>query len=264
MPRRIFVKIFFGFVILVIIFSAAVYFFAKPILLSVTQKELHKVFKESSIAGLKITTSYIEFHGIEIRESGSYDLKIKEVRIYYSLRSIFKKGIERIEGFKFNIASFKTNLFEIEGIILNAAQNQDAGEFYIKAINYNKLKIGDVVGKSGLKGNILNINPILVSFLGGSVKGKFNITLDQNINYDLRLSSQGLEIKRLVDDMKFNEKFDMTGRLDGEFSLSGKGQEIKDIKGYFRADANGGVLVINDKTFLENIAKQLDIKQAVV
>ena len=281
MSRQIFAKIFFTFVILILILSIAVYFFVKPVILQIANRELHKIFKESSISGLKITKDFIEFQGIEIKEKGAYQFKIKEARVYYNLRSLLKKKIDKVEALdadldfakgdikikanasllldpntllldyiKLKVASFKTDLFEIEGILLNAAQNQDEGEFYIKTINYNKLKIGDVVGKSGLKGSVLNINPVLVSFIGGSVKGEFNISLNQDMNYNLRLNSQGLEIRRLVNDMEFNEKFDMTGRLDGTFYLSGKCQDIKDIKGDFRADKNGGVLVIKDKAFL--------------
>jgi len=256
MRRRIFAKIFFIFLTSIIALSVAAYFLAKPVLLPIINKELQKIFKESSVSDFTLTKDFIEFQGIEIRESGSYDLKIKNAKIYYKLRSIFNNGIERIEGFKLNVTSFKTSLFEIEGVVLNAFRNQDKGEFYIKAINYNKLKIGDIVGKSGLEGSILNINPVLVSFLGGSVKGELNISLDQYMNYNLKLNSLGLEIKRLIDDMEFNDKFDMTGRLDGEFSLSGNLLGIKDIKGYFNTDTNGGVLIIKDKTFLENIAKQ--------
>jgi len=307
------------------VLSIAGYFFAKPTLLLIVNKQLQKIFKESSVSDLRLTKDFIEFRGIEIKEGVSYDFKIKEARIYYALNSILdkkigkvlfnevsvkfnmgKNGLPRLYPFsaetsgvssKFSIAKFEatnisldltrgdikikgnvslgldiptnmvdyirlnissltTNLFQLEGLILNVIQNQDEGEFYIKAINYNKLKIGDVVGKSGLKGNILNISPILVSFLGGNVKGGFNISLDQDMNYNLKLNSQSLDVKRFVDDMEFNEKFDMTGRLDGEFSLSGKGQDIKDMKGYFNTDSNGGILVIKDKTFLENVAKQ--------
>ncbi|MDO8602759.1 MAG: YdbH domain-containing protein [Candidatus Omnitrophota bacterium] len=325
MRRRIFAKIFFISVILIIIFSLAAYLLAKPILLPIINKELHKVFKESSVSGFRLTRDFMEFQGIEIKGSASYDFKIKEARIYYSLNSIVDKKIEKVllneisvkinigkdgllglypfpgvasggsgkfsiakfeatninldltkEGIKIkgkvslgwdipanaidyvklNITSLATSLFQAEGITLNAIQDQDEGEFYIKTINYNKLKIGDVVGKTCLKGNILAISPMLVSLFGGNVKGEFNISLDQDMNYNLRLNSQGLDIKRLVNEMEFNEKFDMTGRLDGEFSLSGKGQDIKDIKGYFSTDANGGMLVIKDKTFLENVAKQ--------
>jgi hypothetical protein len=96
----------------------------------------------------------------------------------------------------------------------------------------------------------------LLSFLGGSVKGEFTISLGRDMNYNLRLNSQGLEIKKFVDDMKFNEKFDMTGRMDGEFSLSGMKGEIKDIRGDFNTETPGGVLIIKDKTFLKNIARQ--------
>ncbi len=320
-----FAKIFFALAILIIILSIAACFFARPILLPIINKELQKVFKESSISNFRLTKDFIEFQDIEIKEGVSYNFKIKEARVYYALNSILDKKIEKvllneisvkvnigkngllgfypfsngisggnnkfsiakfeatninldltkddikikgnaslglniptntIDYIKLNITSLATNLFQAEGVTLNVIQNQDEGEFYIKAINYNKLKIGDVVGKSGLKGNILNISPMLVSFLGGNVKGEFNISLDQDMNYNLRLNSQGLEIKRLVNEMEFNEKFDMTGRLDGEFSFSGKGQDIKDIKGYFSTDASGGILVIKDKTFLENVAKQ--------
>ncbi len=287
MRRRIFAKIFFILVILIIALSIAAYFLAKPVLLPIINKELQKAFKESSVSDFRLTKDFIEFQGIEIREYGSYDLKIKKARIYYNLQSILKKKIDKVEALdlnidfnkndikikanaslqldipaktidyiKLNVSSLSTSLFQIEGITLNAEQARGAGEFYIKAVNYNKLKIGDVIGKSELKGSVLNINPVLVSFIGGSVKGEFDISLDQDMNYNLRLNSQGLEIKRLVNDMEFNEKFDMTGKLDGEFSLSGNLRGIKDIKGYFNTDANGGVLIIKDKTFLENVARQ--------
>jgi hypothetical protein len=286
MPRRIFVKIFSGFVILVVIFSAAVYFFAKPILLSVTQKELHKIFKESSVQGIKVTLDFAEFQNIKIREK-SFDVDIKKTRVYYDLRSILNKKINKAEAIdvglnfykddikikakaslqldmvtksidyiKLNISSCKTNLFEIEDLILSVSQGQDAGEFYIKGIKYNNLKVADIMGKSELKGKFLRISPLLVSFLGGNVKGEFNITLDQDMYYNLSLDTRGMEIKRFVDDMKLNEKFDMTGRLGGAFYLSGKGHDIKDIKGDFNTDAPGGVFIIKDKTFLENAAKQ--------
>ncbi len=326
MSRRIFVKIFFGFIVLVIIFSATVYFFAKPTLLSIAQKELHKIFKESSIAGLKITTSFIELQGVEIKEPDSFHFKIKKARVYYELNSIFRQkriskislnevdanvnvnktgiagfypfsqgetgaknkfSIDKIEVLdaaisltrddikikakaslqldmvtksidyiKFDVFSCKTNLFEIEGLILSASQDQDTGEFHIKGINYNNLKVADVMGKSELKGKLLRIKPLLINFLGGNVKGEFNITLDQDMGYNLSLDAQGMEIRRFVDDMKLDEKFNMTGRLGGAFYLSGKGQDIKDIKGDFNTDAPGGVFIIKDKTFLENVAKQ--------
>ena len=273
--------------VFLITLSIAGYFCAKPILLPVINKELQKIFKESSVADFRLTKDFIEFQGVKIREGNSYDVKIEKVRAYYKLRSILKKKIEKIEALnanlefnkdgveikaiasiqidipakivdyiKLNVSSLNTSLFQAEGITLNAVQGQDAGEFYIKAVNYNKLKIGDVAGKAGLKGKILNINPILVSFLNGNVKGDFNISLDEEMNYNLRLNSQSLEIKKFVDDMKLNEKFDMTGRLEGIFSMSGMGREIKEIKGDFLTDTSGGTLIINDRTFLENVAKQ--------
>ena len=118
------------------------------------------------------------------------------------------------------------------------------------------MKLADVTGKSGLKERRLRIDPLLVSFLGGNVKGEFSVTLDQAMDYDLHLDTQAVDIKRLVDDMELNEKFEMTGRLGGAFYLSGRGQDIKDIKGYFNTAAPGGVLIIKDKTFLENVARQ--------
>jgi hypothetical protein len=287
MLRSPLTKILLTLIVLFAVFSIAAYFFTKPLLLSISEKELQKVFKQSSIHDLKITRNFIEFQGVKIREPGSYDLKIREARIYYNLSSILKKKIDKIEALdanvdftkddikikataslqldmatnsldyiKFNASSCHTNLFEIEGLVLNASQGHGAGEFYIKGIKYNDLKLADVTGKSELKGKLLRVNHLLVSFLGGNVNGEFNITLDQDMDYNLSINTQGMEIKRFVDDMKLNEKFDMTGRLAGTFYLSGKGQEIKDIKGDFNTEAAGGVLVIKDKTFLENIAKQ--------
>jgi len=283
----LFKKIFYILTVSLTLLLITGYFCAKPILLSIINKELQKTFRESSVSDFRLTKDFIEFQGVKIRKRNSYDVTVEKVRVYYKLRSILKKKIEKIEALnanldfnkddikikaiasiqvdistkiidyiKLNISSLNTNLFQAEGVTLNVAQGQDAGEFYIKAINYNKLKIGDVVGKAGLKENILNINPIYISFLDGNVKGEFNISLDEEMNYNLRLNSQNLEIKKFVDGMKLNEKFDMTGRLGGTFSMSGMGQEIKEIKGDFRTDTSGGTLIINDKTFLENVAKQ--------
>jgi len=317
MRRRIFGKIFLGFVILAVLLSAGVYFFAKPFILSKVQEELRKVFKESSIQGLKITQNFLELQGVEIKEPGSFYFKIKEARAYYNLDSIIKqKRIDKIslngiyadvnmnkigiasgpkgkfsivkieildaninltkddikikansslqldmatktfDYVKLNVSSCRTNLFEITDLSLDASQGEDTEEFFIRSVNYNKLKLADVMGKSELKEKLLRINPLSVSFLGGNVKGEFSITLDDALDYSLKLDTQGMEIKRFVDDMELNEKFYMTGRLAGAFSLSGKGEDIKDIKGVFSTDTQGGVLVINDKTFLENVAKQ--------
>ena len=286
MRRRIFGKIFLGFGVLAALLSTGVYFYAKPILLSKVQEELRKIFKESSIQGIKITPDYAEFQNIKIKEK-MFDADIKKARVYYDLRSILNKKINKAEAIdadlnfykddikikakaslqldmatntidyiKLNVSSCKTNLFEMQGLSLNASHGQDTGEFYIKGVNYNKLKLADVMGKSELKGKLLLISPLLVSFLGGNVKGEFSITLDENMDYSLRLNTQGMEIKRFMDDMELNDKFDMTGRLAGAFYLSGKGHDIKDMKGDFSTDAQGGILVIKDKAFLENVAKQ--------
>lgn len=327
MRRRIFGKIFLGFVILAALLSAGVYFYAKPIILSRAQEELRKIFKESSIQGIKITHNFLELQGVEIKEPGSFHLKIKEARAYYDLNPLIRqKRIDKIslsgiyadvnmnktgvaglypfpqagaggskdkflivkieilnadinltkddikikakasmqldmpaytiDYIKLSVSSCKTSLFEIQGLSLSASQGEDTGEFFIRGVNYNKLKLADVIGKSELKDRILSINPLLVNFLGGNVKGEFNITLDEKMDYSLRLDTQGMEIKRFVNDMELNEKFDMTGRLTGAFYLSGKGGDIKDMKGDFTTDAQGGVLVIKDKAFLENVAKQ--------
>jgi len=274
-------------IVLLIAFLITGYFCAKPILRPIINKELQKIFKESSVADFRLTKDFIEFQGVKIKERSSYDVKIEKVRIYYKLRSILKKKIDKIEALgadldfskddmkvkavaslqfdvssgiidyiKLNVVSFKTNLFEVKGVLLNAAQGRDTGEFFIKAFNCDKLKIGEVSGKSELKGKMLYIRPLTVSFIGGNVAGEFEVSLDQDMNYSLNLDSHGLEIKRFVDNMELNEKFDMTGRLSGEFYLSGAGQAIKEIEGDFRTDAGGGTLIINDKTFLENVAKQ--------
>lgn len=219
MKHRIFPRIFLVFLTLIIILSIAVYFFSEPILLSIANKQLQRVFKRGHITAIEITGNFIEFQGIEI---APYDLKIERVRINYNLRSLFNRQ----------------------------------ADFYIEAIDYNKLKIGNAAGRMELKGDILYINPVSLNFLGGNVKGEFTLSLNKNMDYTLILDSYGLEVKKLVNDMELNERFDMTGRMDGEFTLSGNATGIKDIKGGFRADKNGGTLIIKDKTLLENVARQ--------
>src|SRR3989338_6042827 len=125
MLRNLFVKIFLAFVISAVFLSITGDFFAKPILLLISNKKLQKNYRQSRIAELKITPNFIEFHGIEINP---YDIKIEKAEVHYTLRSIFDRK----------------------------------ADFYIKAVNYNKLKIGDVTGKMELK---IDIGKITFIFL---------------------------------------------------------------------------------------------------
>ncbi|MCM8789859.1 MAG: YdbH domain-containing protein [Candidatus Omnitrophica bacterium] len=62
-------------------------------------------------------------------------------------------------------------------------------------------------------------------------------------------------MEEFVRDFNLGEKIRLSGKLAGAVILSGSGNNIKAVNGKFMTTGTGGVLIIKDNRFLENMAR---------
>ena len=67
-----------------------------------------------------------------------------------------------------------------------------------------------------------------------------------------------LDLAKFVDDFNLGKKFQITGRLNGAMNFKGAGFDIYALTGDFSATEYGGMLVIKDTRFLENLARNYE------
>jgi hypothetical protein len=133
----------------------------------------------------------------------------------------------------------------------------DSAGLYIPRVNYDNLKTGEIKSSAKFKDSAISMSPLSIDFLGGNIAGDFNISIlrPDIVKYDFNLKALNLNIRSFVEDFKLIDKFEMTGRLEGAMSLEGSGPGVNKLNGTFFTDQPGGVLIIKDTKFLENVAK---------
>lgn len=251
------------FCILAIFFCIAliIHFSIRPIVLSLARSQLKKVFKDSSVSIKRCDIDFfnsLAFYGIELKKDGAYDLKIKEVRVYYSLRSLLKREILKvaINDALADVVIGNKN-FQIENAFLKLDKAEKGeGEFYIDKIKYNKIILGQIKSKARIIDNTLLMDSMSIDFIGGRLEGALRVILDKSMQYNFKFKALNLNIDTLVNELNLTEKFEMSGNLMGAASLEGRITGIKYIDGSFFTDRSGGVLIIKDNKFLENVAKR--------
>ncbi|MBU1061620.1 MAG: YdbH domain-containing protein [Candidatus Omnitrophica bacterium] len=163
------------------------------------------------------------FSDIKIKRQGSCDLSIKEVGIKYHFPSLFTGTI---------------------------------GDFYVKKITCNDAVIRDVQGTVRIENSVLSVDSLTARLFNGSLSGNLQLALDKNNEFSVVLTSAGLNLGTFSEDFKLDDKFQITGKLNGTISLRGGRAGITYINGDFSTDVQGGMLVIKDTRFLENMAKR--------
>lgn len=135
--------------------------------------------------------------------------------------------------------------------------NPSAGgaECYFQNVKYNDVKLKDVSGILFVNENTVLLNPFSAKIFDGSVDGNMRYELDKNRGFVIELNAARVKLSTLVREMKLEEKFQMTGEVGGKAELLGNGFSLLQIEGGFATNSAGGVLTINDVSFLENMAK---------
>lgn len=256
--RHLFKKILYTLIAFFAALFIAGYFFAKPIVISLARLKLENAFKDAyvSVKDCGFKPRLISFYDIKVKKDEVYDIKIKEAGIAYDLKDLLRKNISRISLSGVSVGVKPLEIFSADRIdVLNL--NPGSAELCISGIGYDNLKTGEIKSHIKFKDNAVLLNPVNIYFLGGNINGDLNILISGSgiVKYELNIKALNLDIRSFVEDFKLTDKFEMTGKLGGILSLAGSGVVINEIKGDFSADKNGGVLIIKDMKFLENIAK---------
>ena len=128
------------------------------------------------------------------------------------------------------------------------------GDFYLRKIQYNKLRIDDIQGRFLLERRRLFLSSLYAHVLGGDVSGDSGFIMDKSAAYSFNLKLTDLDMEKFVNDFNLKEKFLLTGKLSGAVNLLAEKADIKALSGDFSTSESGGVLIIKDNKFLENMA----------
>lgn len=242
------------FVLLVVIFS-------EPIILSIAKWQLERTFIGSNVSIKECNvalTQYINLNGIEINRQGEYNIKIDSVRISYALSDLFRKTIpgvylNNVKAIEIGLNRFKGFGLDIEDMRIALEPGQER-QLFIGKIKYNKLSLKDIKATVRLSGKDLFLSNFLVQALNGEIAGNSQFVLDKKIRYAAKLHFVNLDLDKFVNDFELKEKFEINGRLGGDMVIEGSGYDINVLNGDFLSMGDGGVLIIKDSRFMENIA----------
>ena len=129
-------------------------------------------------------------------------------------------------------------------------------ECYFQKVKYNDIKLKDILGKFYCNEKLLLLDSFSAKIFDGSVFGNMRYDLDQARGFIFELNAAAVKISTLVRELNLEEKFQMTGEVGGKAVLLGNGFSLLGIEGSFTTEPGGGVLTINDVSFLENMAKK--------
>ncbi|MFA4991149.1 MAG: AsmA family protein [Candidatus Omnitrophota bacterium] len=237
----------------------AAYFLAGPIASSQIENQIKKTLNADSVSigRTDFSLSRLSLKDIKIKKISRYDLKIENMNIYYTPRSLaVGNHLDKIRGLSLEMSSLSVSGLEARDIILKIARTRDGGFLRVGSVKYNKITLARIRSAAFLENGTLYLNDLVLDFLGGKVKGDASLDLDKGAGYDFKLKALDLDIKTLVNDFKLTEKFEMTGNLGGDASLAGEGIAVTSLDGNFFTGEKGGILRIKDRGFLENIAKR--------
>jgi hypothetical protein len=153
------------------------------------------------------------------------------------------------------ISSLETAGLVMENANLKVSQGQEGGYFYIKELRYDKARIEEIKAKPELKNKNLILNSLSAKLLSGEVQGDLSFSIDKDREFRIDLKFINLDLEKFVNDFNLNEKFQMSGKLNGSMIVSGAGLKIKSLSGDFSSTEPGGVMIIKDAKLLENISR---------
>lgn len=165
----------------ILLFIAGAYLFSKPIIIFLVKQQLKKTFINSDISigssTIRLTgftkgfsgLNELSFSTIQINKEKSYDYKVKELKIYFSLSSLWQK---RIAKFYLENASININLEQENILDFSQRLSSKPGAFLVESLELKNIAINlkskQVVLKTVLTAEI---NPIeqVVNYLEGRV-----------------------------------------------------------------------------------------------
>jgi Dicarboxylate transport len=184
-----------------------------------------------------------------------FDLKAKDFNANVALSFQVDLIGRTIDYLDVKIDTLGIQGFNLNGLTLKAAQGSSDGHFKINQIKYNKLNISDIESRVKLSGKELFLDGLSAKAFDGGIDGNLKINIDQDIGCGAALKFMNLDISRFINELDLKEKFEMTGRLKGDLVFESRGDKIRILNGRFLSLEPGGLLIIKDTKFLENMAR---------
>lgn len=246
-------------------------------------KEIRFDYNLGSILKMQISRVYIKDALINVNLAGK---NISDIRTYLNLGSKRSFLVDNLELSNLNLnlnsqtinakasVSARLNLagqsigyldvkidslyaqgLRIEGGLFNVMQGQDSGELKAKKLQFDKINIEDVTGRSRLAGDLLYLDSISALFSGGQIQGNLTSQIGKDTEYAANIKFLGLDLERLIKDLDLENKLQLSGKLSGSINLEGKGLNLNVLSGNLTSLSPGGMLIIKDDKFLKNLAQ---------
>lgn len=183
------------------------------------------------------------------------DLNLRDI----SAKAVFSCALDLItqspKSLDVKVDNFNMSGLKLEGAVLKVGPGPAPGNFSISSLKYDKLGISDIKATVKLQGAAVAMSGISAQALDGNITGDLELEMGKEARYTAHIKFNALDIAKLVRDFEWQEKFEMSGRLSGELKLSGKGAGLEILEGNFSALTPGGLLVIKDTKFLDDMAR---------
>ncbi len=232
--------------------------FVKPALMRLAAKMLEKAFQTNDIHIGTFHFTFLRqlaFSDIQIKKLDSFDIRLRQASITYSLASLLNRKILKLKLEEVSFGHLTLKELELSDIRLALGKVRVSGYLSIPQIKYQKAQIGPIHAKLKIEDKVLHLDPLTAQIYDGEMKAGITLNLDKEMVYQAVLNFMGVDIDRFIRDFDLEERFQMTGTLGGEVSLSGSGATIQAIKGDLATSQPGGKLTITDQRFLENLAR---------
>ncbi len=227
--------------------------------LSVSVDLPHKSFAELSAAmalpSRQRTASApaIQLEQVELTNF-NVDLKFNDLDLTAAGSAVLDPANQSFDSLNLKISSLNGLGIALDNGSISAAQGR-AGELSIQKLQYNKFKAGEIGAQAVLSGKNLQLTSFSGETFNGRWTGNANVTLVSPPEYLANLSFSELDLDRLGTDLELKEKFEMSGRMSGRMTVTGRGAELKILDGTFSSTGSGGTLVVKNNEFLENMAR---------
>ena len=239
---------------IVLLFTSLAAVFIKPLLTLVAKKQLERVLPGSSVyigkCAIKPLSELI-FFDVRIKNKKLYDLRVAQLKISYSILAFFKKDI--LAACLKNV-SIDSNGVKVSGLSAVIKPEPYQGNFQIRRLSYDKLKIENIMGRIGISNNLVILNSVSARIFKGKAWGNLQVAAGKEVKYAGNFILRRLDMSAFVSDFELGEKVNISDKIAGSIAVTGEGAAFDVFSGAFRS-SEPGKLVIKDTNFLENAAR---------
>ncbi|MBU2221408.1 MAG: YdbH domain-containing protein, partial [Candidatus Omnitrophica bacterium] len=195
------------------------------------------IFKSVEVSGLAL-----DLHTLDLNAKAGLDLELNLIT-------------QSLDYLNLKMKSFSMFGVELENVLLEFGPGSKDGRFSIPLLKYDLLNVSDIRGNIKLRDKLLSAYGVSAKALNGAIELDLGLEINKSAGYLAEIKCVNLDIEKFVRDFNLGEKFDMTGRLSGGLKLKGKACRIEILDGSFSTPPPGGMLVIKDTKFLENMGR---------